>query len=96
MSDIRTIAQMDRLKNSVNGNPRYRIRFTDGTSGLTKVDAGFVYSLGESYVGKAVSVSWEQHGSALGDVITDITLAFEATRAGDIPNDFGYAPTQEV
>lgn len=75
MSDVRTIAQMDRLKNSANGNPRYRIRFTDGTSGLTKVDAGFLFSLGESYVGRAVNVSWAQHGSALGDIITDVTLA---------------------
>lgn len=34
----RTIAKLDRLQNTVNGNARWRVHFTDGTTALTKPD----------------------------------------------------------
>lgn len=45
MSTERQIARLDRLTNSVNGNPRYRVHFTDGSSALTQSDAGFCYAI---------------------------------------------------
>jgi hypothetical protein len=43
--NIRTIDRLTRLNNSVNGNPRYRVHFTDGSSALTTSDAMFCYSI---------------------------------------------------
>lgn len=48
MSDyvlIKTIESLERLNCSVNGNPRYRITFTDGSSAVSQSDAGFCYSI---------------------------------------------------
>lgn len=42
---IRTIHTLTRLNNSVNGNPRYRVTFTDGSAHDTSADAGFCYGL---------------------------------------------------
>lgn len=43
---IKTIESLERLNNSVNGNPRYRVHFTDGTSALTQSDASLGYCIG--------------------------------------------------
>ena len=40
-----TVVAMERLKNSRNGNPRYRIAFSNGIIGTTRTDAGFVYGI---------------------------------------------------
>lgn len=43
---IQTIASRDafeRMPSSVNGNPRYRVTFTDGTSAPTQPDSGWAY-----------------------------------------------------
>jgi hypothetical protein len=39
------IVQLDRMRNSVNGNPRFRVHFSDGTSAPTSVDAGCAYGI---------------------------------------------------
>jgi hypothetical protein len=44
--DIRRIQHLERLNNSSNGNPRFRVYFTDGTSALTSSDAGVAYGIG--------------------------------------------------
>lgn len=46
MHTDRTIESITRLKSSVNGNPRFRIAFTDGSSAITQSDAGFGYAVG--------------------------------------------------
>lgn len=43
---IKIIDHLERLNNSVNGNPRYRVHFTDGTSALTQSDAAVSYGIG--------------------------------------------------
>ena len=36
---IKIISSLERLYNSVNGNPRFHVWFTDGTGGITMSDA---------------------------------------------------------
>ncbi len=36
---VKTIASLDRLRNSASGNPRWRVHFTDGTRADTGPDA---------------------------------------------------------
>jgi hypothetical protein len=43
---VRTIDYLQRLTCSVNGNPRFRVHFTDGSSALTQSDASVAYGLG--------------------------------------------------
>ena len=40
-----TIDRLERLNNSVNGNPRFRIYFTDGQTAVTQSDASIAYGL---------------------------------------------------
>lgn len=45
--EIRTqIHSLQRLNNSVNGNPRYRVTFTDGGTADTQSDASINYGIG--------------------------------------------------
>lgn len=46
MHAIRTIASLETLTCSKNGNPRYRVTFTDGTAATTQSDANFCYGIG--------------------------------------------------
>jgi hypothetical protein len=39
----KTIDRIERLSNSRNGNPAYRLHFTDGTSARTQSDASISY-----------------------------------------------------
>jgi hypothetical protein len=39
------IESLERLNNSVNGNPRYRVHFTDGTVADTQSDASLNYGI---------------------------------------------------
>lgn len=45
MGYTKTIDHIDRLRNSANGNPRYRIVFTDGSSADTQPNSTVAYSL---------------------------------------------------
>lgn len=42
---VKTIASLERLKLSTNGNPRFRVTFTDGSVAQTQTDASIGYSL---------------------------------------------------
>jgi len=42
---IKTIAKLERLRLSVNGNPRFRVTFTDGAVMQTQTDAMIGYSI---------------------------------------------------
>ena len=42
---IRRIDYLERLNSSVNGNPRFRVHFTDGSSAETQSDAAVSYGL---------------------------------------------------
>lgn len=39
MSDVKIIAKLKRLRNTLNGNPRWEVTFTDGTTLRTKANA---------------------------------------------------------
>ena len=41
---VSQLTDVERLRNSRNGNPRYRL-VVDGKTGITKCDAGWVYAL---------------------------------------------------
>jgi hypothetical protein len=45
---VKTIASLERLKLSTNGNPRFRVTFTDGSVAQTQTDASIGYSLENS------------------------------------------------
>ena len=45
---VRRIDSLSRLHNSVNGNPRFRVYFTDGSVAQTQSDASFNYGLTNS------------------------------------------------
>lgn len=60
---VLTIATLERLKLSVNGNPRFRVTFTDGTSAQTQTDASVGYSIENSeYRDVPVRVSFTPAG----------------------------------
>lgn len=44
-TEIKIISSLERINNSVWGNPRYRVYFTDGTSTLTMSDASINYGI---------------------------------------------------
>lgn len=60
-----TIAQLDRLANSRDGSPRYRVHFGDGTSALTKPDAQVNHLISGYYVGRSVDMEFDQRGQIL-------------------------------
>lgn len=39
------IESLEKLRNSRNGNPRFKIRFTNGIEGTTQTDAGWAYAI---------------------------------------------------
>lgn len=60
---IREIESLERLTNSHYGNPRFRVRFTDGSSAVTQSDAMFCYGLeNRSNFGVPVRVQWTRAG----------------------------------
>lgn len=44
-TQIQRIDWLERMNCSVNGNPKYRVHFADGTSAVTSSDAGFCYAI---------------------------------------------------
>jgi hypothetical protein len=42
---VKTIVRLERLNNSKDGNPRFKVHFDDGTSALTQTDAAVNYGL---------------------------------------------------
>ena len=46
--EVKTIASLERLKSSVNGNPRFRVMFTDGAVMQTQTDVSIAYAIENS------------------------------------------------
>lgn len=44
--ETKTILRYDRLRSSVNGNPRFRFIFTDGSAHNSMSDASWCYAVG--------------------------------------------------
>ena len=66
---LRTIAAIKRLTNSRNGNPRYRVTFTNGEEMTTKTDSSFGYKICPSWHGKDVLAAY--HFTPRGKQILD-------------------------
>lgn len=59
MSTTKTIAHYERLRSSVNGNPRFRFTFTDGTVLDSMSDAGWAYAVGNWEMREGSTVAME-------------------------------------
>ena len=64
------IESIERLRNSRNGNPRFKIRCTNGIEGTTKTDAGWAYAIHDGM--KKVTVKF--HYTPAGKCIIDDLL----------------------
>jgi hypothetical protein len=53
-SQVSTLEKLERLNNSRNGNPRFKVTFADGRHGKTDTDAGFAYAICDSWQGERV------------------------------------------
>ena len=62
---LRKIERLQRLNNSVNGNPRFRVHFTDGSSALTMSDAMYAYAIENPEYRGDVEVTFTRSGSIL-------------------------------
>lgn len=57
------VIRVDRLRNSLYGNPRFEITFIDGGEtlrGKTESNASFAYSITGSVVGKRVKIAYKK------------------------------------
>jgi hypothetical protein len=63
------LIEIERLNNSVNGNPRMRLEFDNGITGITKSDAMWVYGIDNGWVDKPVT--FEFHYTNAGKCIID-------------------------
>lgn len=75
---------LERLKNSVNGNPRYRVTFNDGTKFLTAPDASIGYTIGNSEFDGHVDITVNGRG-----YIVDIGAAIGPKAAGYVCKECG-------
>ena len=55
----KTIDHYERLRSSVNGNPRFRFTFTDGTILDSVSDAGWAYAVGNRGMREGSTVAME-------------------------------------
>ena len=77
---IKTIDTLTRLNLSSNGNPRFNVRFTDGTSATTMSDASFCYGLENPELRNVpVVVTYTRAGR-----IEDIRLPKKADKAATV------------
>lgn len=62
----KVITGTERLASSVNGNPRYRVTFADGTDARTGVDSGIAYGITNSDLrGGPVEVTFDGRGNII-------------------------------
>jgi hypothetical protein len=59
---LRHIFNLKRLNNSVNGNPRYRVYFTDGSIAVTSSDAAFCYGIENKEMRGELEVTFTRAG----------------------------------
>jgi hypothetical protein len=55
----KTILSYERMRSSVNGNPRFRFTFTDGTTLDSMSDAGWCYAVGNPEMREGSMVALE-------------------------------------
>lgn len=66
-TEILTIASLERLRLSSNGNPRFRVTFTDGRQADTQTDAAVNYGLeNREYQGVPLEVTFSPNGRIVG------------------------------
>ncbi len=58
INKVSTLAKLERMRNSRNGNPRFKMTFDNGLSGQTSADDGQAYAVTDSWVGKPVKFDW--------------------------------------
>lgn len=63
--ELRTISRIERLNNSVNGNPRFRFDFDDGTGANLQSDSSFGYEVNNPGFreGDTVNVQFSRNGA---------------------------------
>lgn len=63
MTEILTIASLERLRASANGNPRYKVTFTNAREALTQSDSSVNYDLGnEEFQNVPLEVTFSPNG----------------------------------
>ena len=73
-----------RLKNSTNGNPRYRFNFNGlGISGTNQSDAGWIYGITPSSL-EGMPVTVEFHHTPSGRVVIDQVQLIKIKRNGKL------------
>jgi len=58
LNKVSTLTHLERLRNSRNGNPRFKMAFANGMEGTTKLDDGQAYGVTDRWVGKPVKFDW--------------------------------------
>ena len=62
-TEVLTIESLERLNNSSNGNPRYKVTFTNGREALTETDGQVGYGLeNEEYRDVPLEVTFTRAG----------------------------------
>lgn len=59
-SEVKRVLRLDRLQNSRNGNPRYKVTFTDGETAITKSDASCAFTIENSEMRGDVVVTFNR------------------------------------
>ena len=72
-TQVSTLAKLERLENSRNGNPRFKVTLANGQSGKTKTDAGFAYAICDNWQGKQVRAEYRVTGNG-NLMFTDLEL----------------------
>lgn len=68
-----TVESIEKLRNSRNGNPRFKIRFTNGIEGTTKTDAGWAYAIHDGMTKVTVKFHYTPAGKCIIDDILEGT-----------------------
>lgn len=64
-TEIKTIEKFERRRSSDQGNPRFAVIFTDGTSSTTPVNAQVGYKVSGYYEGRQVTVEFDDRGQVV-------------------------------
>jgi len=58
MNKVSTLTKLERIRNSRNGNPRFKMTFANGMEGTTRADDGQAYAITDAWVGQPVRFDW--------------------------------------
>ena len=58
INKVSTLTKLERIRNSLNGNPRFKMTFANGLYGTTGADDGHAYAVTDASVGKPVKFDW--------------------------------------